>query len=156
MFDIYSKTITENIHEKENSYGRVRQNGKTFNSYVSKFRSEQKNNDRDYLSADRTRAIHNDRETNSEIRAKTRGNRAGSDRYGVRSSRDSNKIVEYDFENRIMTYNDGTKVSFSKSGNEVKQQANLTKKKVYSKLKNPTEWLDFFILFVLFRNAVDA
>lgn len=116
MFTILSKSKAVNIHERETYYDKVKQHGERFDSFVSDFRSEQENSKFHLLSADGRRAERTNRETNNRETERERIDRRNDSRNGFESGRNnqvSKKVVHYDFENRTITYKDGTKARFS-------------------------------------------
>ena len=116
MFTILSKSKAVNIHERETYYDKVKQHGERFDSFVSDFRSEQENSKFHLLSADGRRAERTNRETNNRETERERIDRRNDSRNGFESGRNnqvSKKVVHYDFENRTITYKDGTKAKFS-------------------------------------------
>lgn len=116
MFTILSKSKAVNIHERETYYDEVKQHGERFDSFVSDFRSEQENSKFHLLSADGRRAERTNRETNNRETEPERIDRRHDSRNGFESGRNnqvSKKVVHYDFENRTITYKDGTKAKFS-------------------------------------------
>ena len=116
MFTILSKSKAVNIHERETYYDEVKQHGERFNSFVSDFRSEQENSKFHLLSTDGRRAERTNRETNNRETERERIDGRHDSRNGFESGRNnqaSKKVVHYDFENRTITYKDGTKAKFS-------------------------------------------
>ena len=144
MFTILSKSKAVNIHERETYYDEYKQNRERFDSFVSDFRSEQESSEFNLLSTDGRRAEGTNRETNSRETEQERVDGRDDSRNGFESgwnNQASKKVVRYDFENRTITYKDGTTAKFSlKDSGEIRYsfKGKKTARYINKKLDTPT------------------